>query len=148
MSNNYQKLISIFLYILLALGLIFGVIFYIGDVVPGTEGTSVEEPLITEKFLLLSYIYFAIAAILALVFPIFYMITHPAKVKNVLISLLVFAIVLVLGYLLGSDQQLASSPDISGTTLKLVDSGLKAAYIFLGLAIIGVLFSELSSIFR
>ncbi len=60
----------------------------------------------------------------------------------------VFAIVLVVGYLLGSDQQMASNPEISSTTLKLVDSGLKAAYIFLGLAIIGVLFSELSSIFR
>ncbi|MFO7658112.1 MAG: hypothetical protein R6W78_13710 [Bacteroidales bacterium] len=148
MLNNYQKIISIFLYILMALGLIFGAIFYLGGVVPGTEGTSVEEPLITEKFLFMAYIYFAIAAALALVFPIFYIVTHPAKVKNVLISLLVFAIVLVIGYILGSDQQLASNPEITGTTLKLVDSGLKAAYLFLGLAIIGVIYSELSSIFR
>lgn len=136
------------LYILLAIGFVFGIIFYVGDVVPGTKGTSLEEPLITDNFLILAYIYFGIAAVLALIFPVIYIVTHPKKVKNVLLGILVFAIIIVIGYLLGSDKQLASNPDVSVTTMKLVDSGLKAAYIFLGLAFIGVIYSEISGIFR
>ena len=148
MPSNYQRFISIFLYVLLALGVIFGIIFYFGKVVPGTKGTPFEEPIITDKFLILAYIYFGIAAVLAILFPLEYIITHPKKVKNVLLSLLAFLVVVVIGYLMGSGQQLASNPDISTTTMKLVDSGLKIAYIFLGVAFLGIIFSEVSSIFR
>ena len=148
MPSNYQRFISIFLYVLFAIALVFAIFFYFGKVVPGTKGTQFEEPVITDKFLILAYIYFGIAAILAIVFPLEYIITHPKKVKNVLLSILIFVVVLVIGYLMGSGQQLDANSDISTTTMRLVDSGLKITYIFLGVAFLGVIFSEVSSIFR
>ena len=146
--NNYQKIVSIFLYVLLAVALIFGLIFYFGKVVPGTKGTNMEEPLITNQFLVLAYIYFGITAVLTIIFPIINLITHPKKAKGFLVSLLAFAVVVLIGFLLSSGKPMADNPDISTTTLKLVDMGLKSCYIFLGLAFVGILFSELSSIFR
>ncbi|HJX71986.1 MAG TPA: hypothetical protein VJ346_08540 [Bacteroidales bacterium] len=148
MRNTYLRIISILLYVLLGIGLIVAILFYFGGVVPGTKGTSLAEPLITDKALILSYIYFGIAALLTLIFPVIYIITHPKKVKGALLSVLFFAVIMIVGYLLGSGSKLPDNPDISTTTMKLVDSGLIAAYIFLGLAFIGILYSEISSIFR
>ena len=148
MSNTYRRIISIFLYVLLGVALIVGIIFYFGDVVPGTKGTSLQEPLIADEFLILSYIYFGIAALLTVIFPVIYIITHPKKVKTALLSILFFAAILIIGYLLGSGNKFADQPEISSTTMKLVDSGLIAAYVFLGLAFVGILYSEISGIFR
>ena len=148
MLHNYQRVVSIFLYILMAIGFIFAIIFYFGNVVPGTEGTSMQEPVITGKFLILSYIYFAIAALLTIAFPLIYMITHPSKVKGALISIIAFGGIVLIGYLLGSDAPLASNPDVGATTLKLVDSGLKISYILLALAFIGIIYSEVASVRR
>jgi len=132
----------------MAIGFIFAIIFYFGNVVPGTEGTSMQEPVITGKFLILSYIYFAIAALLTIAFPLIYMITHPSKVKGALISIIAFGGIVLIGYLLGSDAPLASNPDVGATTLKLVDSGLKISYILLALAFIGIIYSEVASVRR
>ncbi len=148
MINNYQKIATILFYVLMAVAVIFGLIFYLGKVVPGTKGTNMEEPLITNKFLVLTYIYFGIAALLTILFPVIYIITHPTKVKGVLISLLAFALIVLIAYLMSSGKQLPDNPEISTTTMKLVDTGLKSSYIFLALAFIGILYSELSSIFR
>jgi FtsH-binding integral membrane protein len=134
----------------MAIGVVYAILFYTGSKVPGTMGTPFEEPVVTGQMLKLSAIYFVIAAIAALVFPLIFVITHPGKAKYALIGVLIFAIVLVLGYLLGSSTpvETATAAPISAQGLKLVDAGLKTAIILLALAFLGIFYSEISSIFR
>ncbi len=148
MSDTLQRIINIFLYLLLAIGVVYAILFYAGSKVPGTAGTNFEEPVVTGQMLKLSFIYFVIAAIAALIFPLLFLITHPGKAKYALIGLVVFAVILVLGYSLGSATPVESTVPISVQGLKLVDAGLKTTIILLALAFLGIFYSEISSIFR
>ena len=42
----------------MGLTVIFAILFYIGGVVPGTEGTRYEEPKVTNSFIVYAYILF------------------------------------------------------------------------------------------
>ena len=148
MSNTLQRIISIVLYVLMAIGVVYAILFYAGNKVPGTIGTPYEEPVVTGQMLKLSFIYFVIAGLTALLFPLLFVIAHPGKAKYVLIGVLLFAIILVLGYLLGSATPVETTTPISAQGLKLVDAGLKTMVILLGLAFLGILVSEISGIFR
>ena len=148
MSNTLQRVITISLYILLAVGVIYAILFYAGNKVPGTAGTSYEEPVVTGQMLKLSFIYFIIAAIAALIFPLVFVITHPGKAKYSLIGLVIFAVIIVLGYSLGSTTPVETNTPISVQGLKLVDAGLKTTVILLVLAFLGIFYSEISSIFK
>ncbi len=148
MSTTLQRIISIFLYILLAIGVVYAILFYAGAKVPGTAGTNIEEPVVTGQMLKLSFVYLVIAAIAALIFPLIFVITHPSKAKYVLIGVVIFAVILLLGYSLGSATPVETVKPISDQGLRLVDAGLKTLIILLALAFIGIFYSEISSIFR
>jgi len=148
MSNTLQRIIAIFLYVLLAIGVIYAILFYAGNKVPGTAGTSIEEPVVTGQMLKISFIYFIIAAVAALIFPLIFVITHPGKAKYALIGLVIFAVIIVLGYSLGSPTPVDTEATISTQGLKLVDAGLKTTIILLALAFLGIFLSEISSIFK
>lgn len=148
MSNTLQRVITISLYILLAIGVIYAILFYGGNKVPGTAGTSYEEPVVTGQMLKLSFVYFIIAAVAALIFPLIFVITHPGKAKYALIGIVIFAVVILVGYSLGSDTPVETTESISTQGLKLVDAGLKTLIIMLALAFLGIFYSEISSIFR
>ncbi|MBN2214437.1 MAG: hypothetical protein JW723_09345 [Bacteroidales bacterium] len=148
MSNTLQRAINIALYVLMAIGVVYAILFYTGNKVPGTVGTPYEEPVVTGQMLKLSFIYFVIAGIAALIFPLIFVISHPGKAKYALIGILVFAIIIVLGYLLGSATPVDTAVPISVQGLKLVDAGLKTVVILLALAFLGIFFSEISGIFK
>ena len=148
MSNTLQRIISIFLYILLAIGVVYTIIFYAGNKVPGTAGTPFEEPVVTGQMLKLSFVYFIIAAVVALIFPLIFVITHPGKAKYALIGIVIFAVIILVGYSLGSSAPVETTEVISTRGLKLVDAGLKTMIIMIALAFLGIFYSEISSIFR
>ena len=56
MSEKTKKLTVYLSWVLMALTLVFAILFYFGGVVEGTEGTRYEEPLITNSFILFTYI--------------------------------------------------------------------------------------------
>ncbi|NJK97494.1 MAG: hypothetical protein HC905_23625 [Bacteroidales bacterium] len=55
MKNTYQRIASIALYVLFAIGVVVAIMFYAGGEVEGTAGT---EPAITNNALYLAYILF------------------------------------------------------------------------------------------
>ncbi len=136
------------LYILLAIGVVFALLFYFGPLEPMTAGTPNEAPRVTNSMLTYGYILVIIAGVLALAFPLAFMITHPAKAKFVLLGVAAFVLILFIGWLLGSGAPMKGAEEMSAGGMKLVDGGLKAAYIFLGLTFAGIIFSEISSVFR
>ena len=54
MSEKITRLTSILLWVLMGLTVIFAILFYVGGVVPGTEGTRYQEPKVTNSFIVFS----------------------------------------------------------------------------------------------
>jgi len=148
MSEKIQKLTSILLYILFGIGVIFVALFYFGGSVEGTEGTMYEEPKITNQILLLGFIYFLIAGLLALVFPLIYTISNIRKAIYGIIGVVLFLIILGFSYLISNGQPVEVNVEVPVITFKLVDAGLIASYILGGIAFLGIIISELSSLLK
>lgn len=149
MSNKLSRILTISLYVLLAVSVVFTVVFYMGNKVPGTEGTAFEEPKITENMIIWAYVLFGIAAVAAIIFPLINLIKNPINAKNVLIVILFFAVIIGVSYLLASSEPISFlKVEASESTLKLVGTGLTIGLIFTIIAFVGILFYEIASIFR
>jgi len=149
MSNKLSRILSLSLYVLLAVSVVFTLIFYMGNKVPGTEGTAFEEPKITDNMIIWAYILVGIAAIAAITFPLITLIKNPLYVKNVLIVILICAGLVGVSYLMASSEPISFlKVDASTSTLKLVDTGLTISYILAAIAFVGILFYEITSLFR
>ncbi len=151
MSNKVSKIsaVSIIMIILLAVSVVFTFMYYMGKKVPGTEGTSFEEPKITDTVIIWAYILIGIAAITAIIFPLINVIKNPAHAKNIIIVIAVFGILIGISYLLSSGAPISFlKVDATARTLKTVDTGLITTYIFAAIAFLGILYLEISSLFR
>ncbi|MBN2482422.1 MAG: hypothetical protein JXB19_11820 [Bacteroidales bacterium] len=145
-----SKISSVTILVFFALAIGFTLFFYLGNVQPGTEGTPVEEPMVTDEVIILSYIYFGIALFLALIFFVFEILRNPKSAKSILIGFVVFVAIFGLGYLMATGNPIPgfNNPSNVKPTIKLVDAGLKAAYIFIGLAVTGVIYTEISGMLK
>lgn len=134
-----SKISSYILYVFLGLSALMGILFYAGAVS--------EEPM-----LYLAYIFFGIATIAAIGFPIVYLIMNPKGAKNVIIGLVFIGIIVLISYFLSSDQVMHitgySGADNVPSTLKTVGTGLYTTYILFFLSILAILSSEIYSAFK
>ena len=152
MDNKIIKIISIILYVLMGVSIVLVALFYFGKVVPGTEGTNMEEPVITGKILVWAAILVIITAGLALIFPIINLVTNIKSAKRGLFILLGVAVLIFIAYTLASNEVL-SIPGYNGTDnipgiLKLAGTGLFTTYILAGLAVLSILYSEIANYFK
>jgi hypothetical protein len=152
MSNINSRIIQIILWLLIAVTVVFAVMFYFGNVKAGTLGTRLEEPVVTQTFLTYAYILFAAAAGVQVIFSIINIIINPKGIKKGIISLMVVVAVVFIAYLMADDTVL-HMPHYTGggnnpSTLKLVGTGLYTAYILVGLTFLAILWSSISRIFK
>ena len=147
-----HRVLSIFLYVLMIVSAVLVVLFYFGGVVEGTEGTNLEEPIMTNTILNWAYILFALAAVAAILFPVVYMIMYPQNAKKAGIAIIGIAVVVFVAYSLASDELLTlinySGADNNPQTLKLSDTGIISAYILLGLAVLSIIYAEIAKLFK
>ena len=148
MDNTIRKTISIILYVLMGISVVLVAFFYFGKLVPGTEGTNMEEPVITGKILIWAAILVVITAGLALIFPIINLVANPKSAKSGLFILLGVVILMFVAYTLASNEVL-KIPGYTGTDnipgiLKIAGTGLFTTYILAGLAVLSILYSEIS----
>jgi glucan phosphoethanolaminetransferase (alkaline phosphatase superfamily) len=140
-----QKISTIVLYILAAVSVVIAVLFFVGGNVVDATGVVTAEPKNTGLALGWTFILFAITVALTLLFSLYYLITHPKALKGAIISLVAVAVLVLISYLLASDAP-APGRDIEDTaasTLKWVGTGLYAAWILGGVAIFGIIVSEI-----
>lgn len=134
-----SKIISISSYILLGLSALFFILFWF-DVID------------VNFFIIWSYILFGLAAISAIVFPIVSLILNPKKAVRSLISVGVIAVLALISYLIASDSIPnflgADKFNISATTSRMVGTGLWAMYILGIVAVLSILYTEVSKIFK
>ncbi|MBN2349880.1 MAG: hypothetical protein JXJ22_13625 [Bacteroidales bacterium] len=152
MSNTTQRIVTILLYVIFAISLVFTGLFYFGKSVPGTEGTNYLEPTVTNAIILWAYILFGIAALIALSFPLIFIISHPKNAIKTLLIILGFVVIIGISYLIASDVPL-HMPTYDGSdnvpkTVKWVGTGLNVTYILIILAIAGILVSGVSRFFK
>jgi len=149
MSEKVQKISNILLYILFIIGIIYTLLFYFGGVVEGTEGTIYQEPKVTNQILILGAVYTAIAGILAIIFPAIYTILNIKKAIYGIIGIVVFILILAFSYLISNGQPIeVNVSNVAPITFKLVDAGLLASYILGGIAFLGIIISEVSTLFK
>ena len=152
MSDKTQRIITILLYILFAISIIFTVIFYSGKVVEGTEGTNFEEPVVTNLMLKWGYLLFIIAAAATLFFSVYYLVTHPKQAVRALIVLGAVVVVVLIAYLFASDVPL-NMATYEGTdnvprTLKWVGTGMNVTIILGIVAFVTMIASEVIKAFK
>ncbi|MDX9772306.1 MAG: hypothetical protein RBT02_02670 [Bacteroidales bacterium] len=151
MSEKTKKLTMYLSWALMAITLVFAMLFYFGGIVQGTEGTRYEEPLITNSFIFYTYILIAITVLLTLFFSVRALILNPKGLKLILVAVGIGAVLMVIAALLADDTVL-NLPHYKGKgnvprTLLWTDIGLYVAYFLVVLAIIAILYSEISKYF-
>jgi len=152
MSGKLKAIINIILWVLIGISLIFVILFYFGKVVPGTEGTNLEEPVITDLALRWSYVMALIATLATLGFSLLNLVLNPKALKQSLLVLLGAIILVVVSYFLASSQILTMTGyEGSGNnpeTLKIVGTGLYATYILLAMAFVTIAYVEIVKYFK
>jgi hypothetical protein len=103
-----------------------------------------------------AYILVAIGAGVAIVSGLLNMVTDKKAAKGGLIALGFFAIVAVISYSLASDEipqfigvdKFINDGTLTASVARLVDTGLYATYILLGLAVLSIVFSSVTRLFK
>jgi hypothetical protein len=142
-----QKISTIVLYILALISIVLLGVFVFGprETVAGFENVPVRFDI----NLIWAAILFALTVLITLFFAIEYLVTHPQALKGTAISLLAAAVLIVVGYLLASSDPIpGAKQEVSSTISKWVDVGLIVAYILGGIAIVGMIFSEIYRAFK
>jgi hypothetical protein len=152
MSEKTKKLTVYLSWFLMALTLVFAVLFYFGGVVEGTAGTRYEEPTITNSFIVYTYVLVGITVALTLFFTIRALVLNPKGLRLTLIALGIGVVLVGIAALLADDTVL-NLPHYKGRgnvprTLFWTDIGLYVAYFLAGLAVIAIFYSEISKYFK
>lgn len=146
-----QKISSIVFYIIVAISVALALAFFLGGNV--TEGTGLvtdDEPRFTAINLYWSYLLFGIALLITIIFAFFHIITHPKAIKGALIVLVLGGALVAVSYALSADisSDIQKMPDVSTGILKWVGTGLWATYILGGIALLGIVVSEIYRAFN
>ena len=137
MSDKISKILSIALYAVMGISVLFLILFFLEVI---TEGLLIYW----------TYLLVAIAAVLAVVFPIIFMIRNPKGTKKSLIGIGALALVFLIAYLIASDEVLPKFEKygVDSTVSKQVGMGLIATYLFGFGAIGAIIYSAFARIFK
>jgi len=152
MSGTLKTIVKIILWVIMGISVVLLGWFYFGPKMPGTAGTTLEEPAATNVALWWSYILFGLAVVVTLLFSFINIFTNKKAFKGALISLLALAILFGVSYIFASDQPL-NMPGYEGSgntppVLKWVGTGLIAAYLLAGIAFLTILYVEITKLFK
>jgi len=151
--NKVGKFVTILLWVLLIVSAVLIVSMMVNisenDADP-TMGSWINSNLVW------TYILMAIGAGIAVLAGIYHMFTDIQAAKKGLISFLFLGVVAVVAYLLASDeipqfvgvQKFINDGTLTAQVAKLVDAGLWATYILLGLAVLSIAFSSVTRLFK
>jgi len=152
MSTRIKKITLYLSWGLMALTVLFAILFYFGGVVKGTEGTRYEQPTVTNSFIVFAYLLLGITALLTLFFSVRNLVLNPKNLKMVLLVLAAGAVLVIIAALL-ADNSVLNLPHYKGKdnvprTLFWTGTGLIVAYFLVAIAIIAIFYSEIAKFFK
>ncbi len=139
MKDRTATILRIFLAVLLVISAVLFVIFY-------SQG---EE--FTNTVLIWAYILLVLTAALTLIFPIVYFISNPKKGRSVLIGLVGFAILYFISYAIADGNTTGTIYEkfhITEATSHFIGAVLYMTFILGGLAILSIVYTGISSLFK
>lgn len=106
---------------------------------------------VVDNFAYLSYVALGLTALLAIIFPVIFVVQNPRNALKIIISLAVLALIGFVCYSIATStfslerlEQLKTTAEIE----KMVGASLFFTYIVGGLAILSVMYSGISSLFK
>lgn len=147
--TKLSKILSIVLYAILAITLVFAGLFYFGgDVV----GATYYTPVYTETFINWGIALVIGTAVITLLFEIVRLIFNPKNAVRSLVSIAIIALVIFIAYSM-SDATILNLPGYEGSDnvpsmLILSDTFLYTMYFLFGGAFLAIIYSEVSRLFR
>ncbi len=154
MDTKIGKLIQIMMYVLLGVSLIMIVAFYFGgtESITFASGKEYSYPSFTDNMIYWTYLLFIISTLSALLFPIISLVTDIKKAKRTFIGIAGLVVVVGLAYVLASGAipnfHNFEKFNITESISKSVGTGLFTTYLLGGIAIVGILFTEISKSFK
>mgnify|MGYP003573972587 CR=1 FL=1 len=147
--TKLSKILSIIQYALLAITLVFaGMFFFGGEIV----GETYYTPVYTESFLNWGKLLVIVAAGISLLFEVFNLIVHPKNAVRTLISIGLLLVVVLISYGLADTTPLSiigyQGADNVPSMLAMAGTMLYGMYILFGVAVIAILYAELSRMFK
>jgi hypothetical protein len=151
--DKVGKIVTILLWVLIIISAVLVVSLLVNvseNEADPTMGSWINSNLIW------AYILMAICAGIAILAGLFHMATDMKAARKGLISLVFLAAVAVVSYLLASDaipqfvgvQKFINDGTLTPKVAKMIDTGLYATYILLGLAVLSIMFSSLTRLFK
>lgn len=138
MKDNIAGITKWILYVLIAIVVILGVLFYTDNL--GSEGIITGA-----KYMLY------LGVVVMIISPIYSFITNPTNVVKLLISLGLMVVVIVIGYSMADNTFTELELEILKTdanTSKLVGMGLYVTYIAFGLALLAAVYASVIKAFK
>lgn len=139
MSDKTSKIISWVLYVLMAISIVFSVLFY----------TNIEEH--TSSLMTWGYIMIAISLLVVIISPIFGLIVNPSSIGKMLIAIGVVVVVCCISYFTTGNsynEMQLEAMELSESGSHLISTGMLITYIALALAILSVVFSSVYKYFK
>lgn len=141
-----SKILRIILIVLMAISAFICILFYVGGEVNG-------QPIFTNLYIVWAYVLTGLAAGLTVIFPVVQMISNPKNAKKGLIGVLALAAVILVSYLASSGELLGIiDPELieydTPNTLKYAGTMLYTNYLLAGIAIVVMVYSEISKVFK
>jgi hypothetical protein len=142
-----SKILRIVLIVLMALSAFICVLFYVGG------ESAPDQPTFTNLYIVWAYVLTGLAVGFTVIFPIIQMITNPKNAKKGLMGILALGAVILVSYLLSSGDLLGIiDPELIEydvpSTLKYAGTMLYTNYVLAGLAIVAMVYSEISKVLK
>lgn len=147
--TKLSKILNAVLYLLLAVTLVFAGLFYFGGEI---EGETFYTPVYTASFLNWGKLLVMITAGITLLAEIFNLVVHPKNAVRTLISIGILLVVVLISYSLADTTPLHiigyQGADNVPSMLAMAGTMLYGMYILFGVAILAILYAELSRLFK
>ena len=132
---NLQKITKIIVAVIGVIALFFLVrILMLGD---DAIANDVSNQGVVSSFIALGYVVFALTAAVTILFTVANLITHPNKLKEALLSIVVFAVIVAIAFFMSSgvEQDLGDGNTLSASGSKWVETGIRTFYFLVVIAI-------------
>lgn len=148
MTDNIAKITKVLLWVLIALSLFFALMLFIN--------TSETETSWIQNSLVFTYVILGIATVFTVLFTLYIfvmkLIAKPKKAIVTLVPIILIGVIFLLSYTSASSE-LMNMPNYDGVDnvpgkLKWSGAGLIMSYILLGLAVIAILVSAVTKLFK
>ncbi|MFC2104211.1 hypothetical protein ACFLS4_02515 [Bacteroidota bacterium] len=142
-----NKILRIVLIVLFSISALLTLLFYAG----GEEISG--QPRFTNIYLIWAVALTGLAVGLTVIFPVIQMITNPKNAKKGLMGVIALLVVLAVSYVFSSGELLGiKNPDLVQydvpSTLKYAGMMLNSIYILAIIAIVSMVYSEVSKVFK